>query len=144
MKPIYKAALLLLALAALTSCSGKGKTPSAADSLSADSILVIDSGDYSSVIFKTPEDVIDFLDFKKFMSRDGYLAFHGMGGVMDGEGFSITEVKLTDDKNAEILIKIPKADLTGRLLLKVEDSDASILDEEAKTSYKIQPLTIKK
>ncbi|MBD5329522.1 MAG: hypothetical protein HDS03_06535 [Bacteroides sp.] len=143
MKLIYTVAFSLLALAAFTSCGGKGQTNSQ-DSITGDSILVIDSGDYSSVIFKSSEDVINFLDFKKFMSPDGYIAFHGMGGVTDGEGFSITEVKLTDDKNAVLSIKIPKADLSGRLLLKVEDSDASILDEEAKTTYRIQPLTIKK
>ena len=136
MKLVYSALLAALSIYALASC-GSGKAGNS-DSLRSDSIVEETRKEFAGISFKTADEVRKFLDFKKFSDGDRYIAFNGKGGMIDNEAFSITDVSLRNDSSAVIAIHIPKLDLSGKFLLNVADSEVSILDEEAKRTYKLQ------
>ena len=120
------------------SCGSDKGTNQSADSTAADSLAIeANTNDYTSVSFNTPEDVRNFLNFKKFVNADSYIAFNSKGGVLDGESFDTTDITVQDNKTAVIRISIPKMNMSGEYLLKVADSEVMIEDEESHTVYKL-------
>lgn len=120
------------------SCGSDKGANQSADSTAADSQTIEENtNDYTSVSFNTPEDVRNFLNFKKFVNADSYIAFNGKGGVLDGEPFDTTDITVKDNKTAVIRISIPKMNMSGEYLLKVTDSEVMIEDEESHTVYKL-------
>lgn len=93
--------------------------------------------DYSSIAFKSPDEVRAFLDFKKFEDAHGYIAFNGKGGVLDGEPFTTSGIELKSDKKAEISINIPKMNLSGKYMLTVSETGVTLEDEESGNTYKL-------
>ncbi len=115
-----------------------GNKNGGADTAVADSSLNEEpANDYSSLVFKSADEVRAFLDFRKFEDAHGYIAFNGKGGVIDGESFTTTDIELKSDKKAVISINIPKMNLSGKYLLQVADTQVTLEDEENHNIYKL-------
>lgn len=85
--------------------------------------------EYRSMRLESENEVRDFLHFKRFADKDGYISFTREGGVIDGEPFAISSVSLKGEKEAEIVISITKMNMEGMLLLKINDEDVVIKDD---------------
>ncbi|MDE5869811.1 MAG: hypothetical protein K2H18_06225 [Muribaculaceae bacterium] len=128
--------LLAFALMTLTSC-GSDNNKKVTDSTMNDSIVVESDEDYSDVVFNSPQNVMEFIHFKRFEDSHGFVAFNGKGGVIADEAFNTDSVIVKDKKSAEIFISVPKMKMTGTLLLKVEEKRVILVDEETKADYKL-------
>ncbi|MDE6297617.1 MAG: hypothetical protein K2L89_07190 [Muribaculaceae bacterium] len=95
------------------------------------------SADYSDIVFNSPQNVMEFIHFKRFEDSHGFVAFNGKGGVIADEAFNTDSVIVKDKKSAEIFISVPKMKMTGTLLLKVEEKRVILVDEETKADYKL-------
>lgn len=123
----------------MISCNSNAVKAGASDSTEKDSALIEESNaDYSGVSFNSPDEVREFLNFKKFDYAQGYIAFNGKGGVLDSEPFTVTDIKVKNDKTAEISINLPKMNLSGAFTLKVTESGVTLEDEKSNTIYKLR------
>lgn len=131
------ATCLLVALTTFSCSSGRDKEKQT-DTVITDSLASAETDeDYSALIFKSPEDVRSFLDFKKFEDDHGYIAFNGKGGVIADEAFNTDSIALKDEKSAEIYISLPKMKMTGKLLLKIEEKKVILEDEDTHSTYRL-------
>ncbi|MDE5791087.1 MAG: hypothetical protein K2H96_07670 [Muribaculaceae bacterium] len=129
----------LIAGFVLVSCnSATGKSASSDSAVSDSTLIEQPTDDYSATSFSSPDEVREFLNFKKFDYAHGYIAFNGNGGVLDGEPFNVTDIALKNDRTAEISITVPKMNLSGVFTLKVADHGITLEDEKSHTTYKLR------
>ena len=118
--------------------SGSGKSDSSDITDTASARIEDSDDDYSALTFNSPDEVREFLNFKKFDYAHGYIAFNGNGGVLDGEAFNVDDIAVKDSKTAEISIIVPKMNLSGKYTLKITDAGVILEDEKSHTTYKLR------
>lgn len=130
-------ACLLSALLPIGCSSGNDKKTPEGDTSVQTLARDDDSKDYSSVEFRSEEEVKAFLNFKKFEDGHSYIAFNGKGGVVDGEAFTTTKVEVKSAKEVLLSINVPKMNIAGNYILKVTDSEVTLEDEKTHNIYKL-------